>query len=49
MYYWRHLDKDYKLGLKRLENDTLVFEMTLHTINAGEVDIYMRYLSEDEL
>ena len=49
MYYWRHPDKDYKSGLKRLENDATLFEMTLSAADAGEVDVYVRHLSEDEL
>ena len=48
MYYWRHPDKDYKSGLKRLENDAIIFEMALSAADVGEVDVYVRHLNKDE-
>ena len=48
-YYLRHPKKDYKSGLKILENDAYVFKMALYTTNAGEVDVYVRHLTNEEV
>ena len=40
---------DYQSGLKRLENDECVFEMSLYAADFGEVDVYIRHLTNKEL
>ena len=49
MYYWRDPKKDFNSGLKILENDGSVFEMALNAADVGEIDVYVRHLSEDDL
>ena len=49
MYYWREPNKDFKSGLKILEHDAAVFEMIVYAVDVGEIDVYVRHLSKDEL
>ena len=49
MYYWRDPLKDYNSGRKILESDAGAFEMALNGLDAGEIDVYVRHLSEDDL
>ena len=36
---------DFKSGLKRLENDTCIFEMALHGAYEGEIDVFVKHLN----
>ena len=48
-FYWREPNKDFNSGRKLLENDASVHEMALIGVEVGEIDVYVKHLSEEEV
>ncbi|XP_055961615.1 uncharacterized protein LOC126678274 [Mercurialis annua] len=49
MYYWRQPELDYHRGIKPLEHDRDVEEMARAALKEGVVDVYVRYLTSDDV
>ena len=49
VYYWIMSGMNFNSSLKRLENDTCVFEMALFGAGKGKINIFMKHLSDEDL
>lgn len=48
-FYWVEPNKDFNSGKKLLESDASVYEMALSAADVGEIDAYVKHLSEEEV